>query len=1116
MHVRDSQSADVSKRQQRLEEAVLKYERAKEAGRPVAVSDLLAEYSEVAWELREYFSALAQVSRVARPMRPPKLETDALPSGWTPDDRFGATSADDRDALRAALGATSALEPLGRGGMGAVYRGEDPVLGRELAVKVLRADHRGRADLDRRFVEEARLGGRLDHPGVVPVHALGRLPDGRPYFTMKLVRGRTLAELLKKLAEPEEDPTLQVLHNPLLQDRPRLLKVFEQICQTLAYAHGKSVIHRDLKPLNVMVGAFGEVQVMDWGFAKIVGTDGASRAGVSADTPVASGTDALTLAGQAMGTPAYMPPEQARGELDELDERSDVFGLGAILCEVLTGHPPYCGRTQEEVFERARTGDLADALERLEGCKADEELVHLAKRCLAPKPADRPRDAGNVTQAVGAYLTGVEARRQQAERDRAAAEARADAEARERLAADARARAERRARRVQLALAASVLGLVVLGGGSGAWWWHQRVLRAQGCELELTAAQLNLGASRWSEAEQALARAESWMSGGGPPELRWRVQRAKDDTKLGAKLDEIRLNQSNVKDDHFDIASAHEEYAAAFRSYGIDVLAMLPEEASALVTASAIRAALLVALDNWASSDLAAQTRLYAVANAADASQPRRELRTLVMAKDGRRLKELLDKPTARDQPPQTLYWLSKSLAATGHKSEALALLISAQREYPHDFWVNHDLAFRLHFASPPRIPEAVGYYRAAVALRPSSPGALLNLGNALADMNDQDGAIACYKSATIIDPRYASAYYNWGNRLKEQRRYVDAASTYRHAIRLKPDYAPAYCNLGAALVGQQRPTEAEQQFLVAIRLKPGLAAAHNGLGSALHNQGRHEEAIQSYHEALRIKPDLASAHYNLGYALADVGRPAEAEPAYRMAIRLKPDYAMAHCNLGHTLRQLGRLDSALESLRRGHELGRQQSGWSYPSEQWVTRCERLIAAQAKLPAALAGQWRPDDPKEFLVFAELCQEPFQRRFAAATHFYAEAFAAGPMLADDMQSQYRYNAARAAALAAAGKGQDVAQLGATERLRLRTQALEWLRAELTARVMQLATEKRAAQLAARQSLQHWQKDPDLTSVRDAEALKQLPEGERPEWAKLWSDVADLVRTAEGGK
>jgi serine/threonine protein kinase len=150
-------------------------------------------------------------------------------------------------------------EELGRGGMGIVYRARDTVLQRSLAVKVLLEVHADRPDLERRFLEEAQVLGQYQHPAIPPVHALGRLPDGRPYFAMKLVKGHTLTDLLAARANPAED-------------QARFLGIFEQVCQALAHAHSKRVIHRDLKPANVMVGAFGEVQVVDWGLAKVLGT----------------------------------------------------------------------------------------------------------------------------------------------------------------------------------------------------------------------------------------------------------------------------------------------------------------------------------------------------------------------------------------------------------------------------------------------------------------------------------------------------------------------------------------------------------------------------------------------------------------------------------------------------------------------------------------------------------------------------------------------------------------------------------------------------------------------------------------------------------------------------
>jgi serine/threonine-protein kinase len=281
------------------------------------------------------------------------------------------------------------LQEVGRGGMGVVYRAADPDLGRDLAVKVLREEFRGRPDLERRFLAEARITGRLQHPGVVPVVEVGRLHDGRPYFTMKLVQGRTLAELLKARLDESAD-------------RPRLLAVFEQVCQTVAFAHSRGVIHRDLKPSNVMVGEFGEVQVMDWGLAKAPadGRDADGRAGPTPEGAAAEGTQA----GAVLGTLAYMAPEQARGELDTLDARCDVFGLGAMLCEVLTGKPPFSGPDRAEVRGRAEAGDLSEAFTRLDGCGADAELVRLATACLAPDRERRPPDAAAVAEAVGDHL----------------------------------------------------------------------------------------------------------------------------------------------------------------------------------------------------------------------------------------------------------------------------------------------------------------------------------------------------------------------------------------------------------------------------------------------------------------------------------------------------------------------------------------------------------------------------------------------------------------------------------------------------------------------------------------------------------------------------------------
>jgi serine/threonine protein kinase len=228
------------------------------------------------------------------------------------------------------------IEPIGRGGMGTVYRARDTVLERDVALKVL---HLPDTDpgLAGRLVQEARILAGLEHPGIVPVHDAGTLPDGRVWYAMK----RVLGERLDRLAA-----------GPL--ERSERLRIFQRICEAVAFAHAHGVLHRDLKPANVMAGAFGEVLVLDWGVAKRadgVAGDVAGPGPPRDSTPL----DPETLQGTRFGTPGWMSPEQERGETDRIDERTDVFGLGRILLFLLEpeGAPPRL----RAIGERAATAD---------------------------------------------------------------------------------------------------------------------------------------------------------------------------------------------------------------------------------------------------------------------------------------------------------------------------------------------------------------------------------------------------------------------------------------------------------------------------------------------------------------------------------------------------------------------------------------------------------------------------------------------------------------------------------------------------------------------------------------------------------------------------------------
>ena len=260
-----------------------------------------------------------------------------------------------------------AREVLGRGGMGTVYRALDHSLEREVALKVLRTSESG-ADEAGRLLREARVLARLEHPGLVPVHDAGVLPDGRPFYVMRLVRGTCLDAHVAALA-----PAL-----------PARLQLFQRVCEAVAFAHAHGVVHRDLKPQNVMVGPFGEVLVMDWGVARLLG-DGAEAA-----APV-RGAGAGTRAGTVMGTPGYMAPEQAGGSSASADERADVYALGALLFFLLAGRPP-----DGPGMPEAPLGGP--------GQSAPRPLAAIVRRALAPRPAERYPNVTGLAADVEAFL----------------------------------------------------------------------------------------------------------------------------------------------------------------------------------------------------------------------------------------------------------------------------------------------------------------------------------------------------------------------------------------------------------------------------------------------------------------------------------------------------------------------------------------------------------------------------------------------------------------------------------------------------------------------------------------------------------------------------------------
>ena len=273
------------------------------------------------------------------------------------------------------------IERVGGGGMGTVYLAEDSVLGRRVALKILDLPEL-RADLSARLLREAQILGRLEHPGIVPVHDAGTLADGRAFYAMKFVEGERLDMLARRI--------------DAIPDR---LRIFQRICEAVAFAHARGILHRDLKPENVMVGPFGEVLVMDWGVAKILREDPTPRedhAEVSVESSPAETKPSKTAHGTVLGTAGYMAPEQARGEIDGLDERADIYSLGAILQFLLSSKRPTAGEERLKI----ESAPLSSA------GSAPKAVAAISQKAMAEDRDNRYASVSDLANDIARYLDG--------------------------------------------------------------------------------------------------------------------------------------------------------------------------------------------------------------------------------------------------------------------------------------------------------------------------------------------------------------------------------------------------------------------------------------------------------------------------------------------------------------------------------------------------------------------------------------------------------------------------------------------------------------------------------------------------------------------------------------
>ena len=691
------------------------------------------------------------------------------------------------------------LGVLGRGGIGIIYRVRHLKLNRDTALKMLLSGGYARPVEVTRFMREAQAVAALKHPNIVQIYDVGEV-DARPYFTMELMEGGTLAD--------------KIVGTP--QDAKRAAELTVTLAGAVQVAHQAEIVHRDLKPQNVLLTADGTPKIADFGLARHFDGDGG-----------------LTLDGVRVGTPSYMSPEQVSGKSDAVGPAADIYALGAILYEMLTGRPPFRAATATETQRQVMEEEPATP-SRL-NAKVPRDLETICLKCLHKDPDRRYATAALLADDLRRFLNGEPiAARPTGSLERVTKWAR------------------RRPAPATMILGGAVVTLLLIAGA--VWLTLERGKLRLAVEADLAdVAQLEQQA-RWSEARLALGRAHARLGRIAGARLRQRVTQARSNLDLATTLDDIRLSRVTGGQLVFYKRKADEKYAEAFRNAAIGTVHDDPKDVAERVRDSAIRTALVTALDDWAvcADDPGQRTWIIDVARAADPDADGWRDRILDGATwaDPDALTEL-----TRTMPPRACSLslqlaLAERLRLAG--GDATPFLRRVQNEHPGDFWVNLVLGNALLYRAT---GEAREYYRVALASRPQAAVGYCAVGDALRLQRSFDEATRYYHLAINRDPSSARVYTNLGLTMLTQGKVEQAIGYYKKSQELDPNYAWAYANLATAYRNLGRLADAAEQYNKALALEPDNHTIRNELRTVQVRQGHAHEVWSAWCRIIETDP---------------------------------------------------------------------------------------------------------------------------------------------------------------------------------------------------------------------------------------------------------------------